>query len=288
VTLVEYGDFDCPFCRQAYTVVRELIDHFSDDLRFVFRHNPRGELHPHARIAAQAAEAAAHQGRFWKMHDRLFEATKGLEERSVIGCAEAVGLDRERFLGALHSASVAARVREDEVGGLHSGVIGSPTFFVQGVHYRDKPDFESLASAIRAALARPTRPAAPDWEPHEAPTNGDKREARPLLRRYDRPGHMDPHYQATLLRKSGHARTPDEAHAFLSRNRSTEQLAETLGEEFVDSATHGQDAEDELFNQLVPEEEGGPFVESNGKIEFANDAEPPNIPGATREPFPKT
>jgi NhaA family Na+:H+ antiporter len=153
VVLVEYGDFDCPFCVQAYSVVRELLQRFDTKLGFVFRHNPRGELHPHARLAAQAAEAAALHGQFWPMHDLLFEHPKALEEADLMGYAASLGLDREAFAKDLHAASVRARVREDEVGGLHSAVVGTPTFFVNGTHFRDKPDAETLGAAIAAALS---------------------------------------------------------------------------------------------------------------------------------------
>lgn len=153
VVLVEYGDFDCPFCVQAYSVVRDLLRRFDGQLRFVFRHNPRGEQHAHARLAAQAAEAAALHGQFWPMHDVLFEHPKALEEADLVGYAASLGLDRDTFAKELHAASVRTRVRDDEVGGLHSGVVGTPTFFINGTHFRDKPDAETLGAAIAAALA---------------------------------------------------------------------------------------------------------------------------------------
>jgi len=152
VTLVEYGDFDCPFCGEAYPVVRTLLERFDSRLRFVFRHNPRGELHPHARLAAQAAEAAALQGQFWPMHDLLFEHPGALEEPALLSYALSLKLERAAFEAALHSPDVRSRVRDDEVGGLHSGVIGTPTFFINGVHFRDKPDLETLGGAIAALI----------------------------------------------------------------------------------------------------------------------------------------
>ena len=148
VSLVEYGDFDCPFCAQAFPVVRRLLEQFPTELAFVFRHNPRGELHPHARLAAQAGEAAALQNRFWEMHDLLFEHSGTLEEVALVRYARELEVDVDRFQSDLHSAAVRERVRDDEVGGLRSGVIGTPTFFVNGAHFRDKPDFESLSRAI--------------------------------------------------------------------------------------------------------------------------------------------
>jgi protein-disulfide isomerase len=155
VTLLEYADFDCPFCTAAYPVVHELLRHFSADLRHVYRHNPRGELHHHARLAAQAAEAAALQDQFWPMHDILFEHSGALEEPDLISYATELDIDMDRFTIDLHSDAVVAGVRDDEIGGLHSGVIGTPTFFVNGSHFRDKPDFESLSRAIQAKLAAP-------------------------------------------------------------------------------------------------------------------------------------
>jgi protein-disulfide isomerase len=153
VTLVEYGDFDCPFCAQAYPVVRALERHFESALRVVFRHNPIGELHELALIAAEAAEAAALQERFWEMHDRLFEVRGDLGEPALVGHAVAIGLEKARFQADLHAAAVRARVREDEVSGLHSGVVGTPTFFIDGEHFWDQPDFATLARAIEDRLA---------------------------------------------------------------------------------------------------------------------------------------
>jgi Na+:H+ antiporter, NhaA family len=153
ITLVEYGDFDCPYCAQAYPVVRALERHFGSALRVVFRHNPIGELHEHALIAAEAAEAAALQERFWEMHDRLFEVRGDLGEAALVGHAVAIGLEKARFQADLHAATVRARVREDEVSGLHSGVVGTPTFFIDGEHFWDRPDFMTLARAIEARLA---------------------------------------------------------------------------------------------------------------------------------------
>jgi protein-disulfide isomerase len=158
-SLVEYGDFDCPFCRGAYPIVRELLSRFTADVRFVFRYNPRGDLHEHALVAARAAEAAALHGRFWEMHDRLFEHPHALTEQDMPAHAAAIGLDAAAFEVDFHSARVLERVREDEVGGLRSGVIGTPTFFVDGRHFRDKPDMPTLTQALLAAGAKEHRGA---------------------------------------------------------------------------------------------------------------------------------
>lgn len=273
VTVVEYGDFDCPFCARAYPVVKQLMQHFAAKLRFVFRHNPRGEQHAYARVAAEAAEAAGLQGNFWQMHDLLFERQKdSLEQRDLVGYARELDLDVERFTSDLRSAKVGKRVKDDEVGGLRSAVVGTPTFFVNGRHFRDKPDFETLAAAIQAELPKP-RPARASPKP---------------FRRRDGTGHLDPAYQKFLLSESGTSRSDEDDRAFIGSSRSNDALAEQLGEEFVESATSGQDDGDERFDQVVPEENGGPFVESNGAIEFADDDEPPNIDEAPPEPFPKT
>jgi protein-disulfide isomerase len=151
VTLVEYGDFGCRFCGEAHPVVTALQACFGLGLRFVFRHNPRGELHAHARLAAEASEAAALQGKFWGMQDALFAHPKALEEADLRGYAAALGLDAHTFATDLHSPAVAKRVRDDEVGGARSNIISTPTFFINGARFNDSPDFETLATAIRAA-----------------------------------------------------------------------------------------------------------------------------------------
>jgi protein-disulfide isomerase len=151
VTLVEYADFECPFCARAYPVVRELERRFPDDLRVVFRHNPIGRTHPHAHLAAQASEAAALQGKFWPMHDALFEHQDALEKRDLVERARALGLDMARFEADLESHPVTERVHADELGAVSSRVIATPTFFVNGLHYRDKPVLDDLAGAIEAA-----------------------------------------------------------------------------------------------------------------------------------------
>jgi hypothetical protein len=285
-TLVEYGDFDCPFCAQAYPVVRELLQRFDKQLCFVFRHNPRGELHPHARLAAQAAESAALQGRFWAMHDTLFEHRNALEEQALISYANQLHLNIDQFTEGLRSPAVVARVRQDEVGGLRSGVIGTPTFFINGVHFRDKPDFETLAQAIESAgrANHDVRTEAKE-KAHAQPTARAK--AMPFRRR-DGSGHLDPKYEALLLRESGRSRTPDDDRAFLNGPHSSDSLAEQLGEEFLQTATSGEYEAEDVLDQVVPEENGGPFVETSASTEFAHGTDASNIKDATREPFPKT
>jgi len=150
-TLVEYGDFGCRFCDEAYLVVKSLQAKFGPKLRFVFRHNPRGELHAHARLAAAASEAAGLQGRFWDMHDLLFAFPKELDESDLIQHAATLGLDVPRFASDLHSDAVAKHVRDDEVGGVHSNIITTPTFFINGMRFDGTPDLETLSMAILSA-----------------------------------------------------------------------------------------------------------------------------------------
>ncbi len=151
VTLIEYGDFECPFCVRAEPVVRALLKRFDGDLRFIFRHNPRDYDHPHAHQAAEAAEAAAEHGKFWEMHDLLFTHSSALEKKDLISYAKELGLDVAEFTAALDSRAHHDRVHHDELSGVQSRVLSTPTFFINGVHFRDKPDLETLASAIEAA-----------------------------------------------------------------------------------------------------------------------------------------
>jgi protein-disulfide isomerase len=152
VTLLEYGDFACLFCARAFPVVQELLLRYRTTLRFVFRHNPRGDLHEGARLAAHAVEAAGKQGKFWAMHDLLFERREPFSAQRLEGYATLLELDAERFRRDLASHEIAHRVREDEIGGLRSGVVGTPTFFINGRHFRDKPDLETLFVAIGFSL----------------------------------------------------------------------------------------------------------------------------------------
>lgn len=153
VTLVEYGDFQCPYCGEAYAVVRELQERFGAQLRFVFRHMPLADLHPRAPFAAEAAEAAAAQERFWEMHDRLFEHRLELSDSDLRTHAEAVGVaDSERFDGDLRDGVHAARVEEDYRSGAESGVPSTPRFFVNGVIHLGSASYGELAEAIDAEL----------------------------------------------------------------------------------------------------------------------------------------
>jgi protein-disulfide isomerase len=150
VTLLEYGDYQCPFCGAAHLVLKQLFQIAGDELRFAFRHFPLTQIHPLAQQAAEAAEAAAQQGRFWEMHEQLFEHQDRLGARDLLGYAEAIGLDIDRFLADLEGHVHAARVREDFVSGVRSGVNGTPTFFVNGVRHNGGYDLASLLAAVRS------------------------------------------------------------------------------------------------------------------------------------------
>ncbi len=153
VTVVEYGDFECPYCGQAEPAVRELLRDFGD-IRYVWRHLPLNDVHPHAQLAAEAAEAAGKQGAFWEMHDRLFDHQDALTARDLIAHAGALGLDTERFAADLRKHAGAAHVSEDVDSADLSGVSGTPTFFVNGRRHYGAYDIGSLSKAVKLALAR--------------------------------------------------------------------------------------------------------------------------------------
>jgi Na+/H+ antiporter NhaA len=151
VVLVEYGDYECPYCGMAEPVVRELLEDFGDGLAYVFRHYPLTDVHPHAAQAAEAAEAAAAQGSFWEMHDLLFANQAALEPADLHHYAAALGLDVERFTDGLREGHYARRVAEDAESGDRSGVAGTPTFFINGRRHYGAYDLATLSSAVRAA-----------------------------------------------------------------------------------------------------------------------------------------
>jgi len=154
VTLVEYGDFQCPPCRQADGVVRELLQVFGDDLRLVWRHLPSPHFHPDARLAAEAAEAAAVQGAFWELHDTLLAHQQELRPLDLVRYAKDVELDLEPFREALTRHRYAGRVAEDIATAEASGVTGTPTFFINGKRHDGAYDIDTLASALRDAGAQ--------------------------------------------------------------------------------------------------------------------------------------
>jgi protein-disulfide isomerase len=135
VTLVEYGDYECPYCGMASPIVKRAQQDLGNRLRFVFRNFPLAESHPHARLAAQAAEAAGAQEKFWEMHDMLFEHQDALEAEDLVGYAKSLGLDVQQFTRELEAGTYEKRVRDDFRSGVRSGVNGTPTFFVNGSRY---------------------------------------------------------------------------------------------------------------------------------------------------------
>jgi protein-disulfide isomerase len=153
VTLVEYGDYECPYCGAAYPIVKEVQTRMGDRLRFVFRNFPIVTTHPRAELAAAAAEAAAAQGQFWPMHDLLYENQRRLGDRDLRSYAEQLGLDVERFDAEMAEHVHAARVREDFMSGVRSGVNGTPTFYVDGVRHDGSYDLETLLAALEGATS---------------------------------------------------------------------------------------------------------------------------------------
>ena len=154
--LLMYGDFQCPYCTAAQGSVRRVRDRLGDELRFAFRHFPIEELHPDARRAAEASEAAAAQGAFWAMHDALYASGGRLHEDEIVATAAALGLDAERLRAELRAGTHAARVERDLSSGRRSGVIGTPGFFVNGALHEDAWDAGSLIAALTAGLREDT------------------------------------------------------------------------------------------------------------------------------------
>jgi protein-disulfide isomerase len=149
VTLLEYGDYECPYCGQAEVVIRSLLESFGDDLRYVWRHLPLSDVHSRAQMAAEAAEAAGAQGAFWEMHDRLIE-----DEGQLRRYPEELGLDAERFWEEVRRREYAPRVAEDVASADASGVTGTPSFFINGRRHQGAYDADTLAAEVRAARGR--------------------------------------------------------------------------------------------------------------------------------------
>jgi protein-disulfide isomerase len=151
VTLVEYGDYECPYCGAAYPIVKELQARTDGRLRFVFRNFPITTSHPHAEHAAEAAEAAAAQGRFWEMHDHLYEHQRQLEDADLHEYAQQLGLDVGTFDREFAGHVYAERVREDFMSGVRSGVNGTPTFYINGTRHDGSYEFDTLLAAVERA-----------------------------------------------------------------------------------------------------------------------------------------
>jgi len=151
LTLVEYGDYECPYCLNALPLIQAVRERLGDRMRFVFRHFPQNTVHPNAGVAAQAAEAAAAQGKFWDMHAQLFAHQADLADIDLTHLALRIGLEVYRFQGQLASEDYAPIVRQQFLSGLHSGVNGTPTFFINGVRYDGPHELEPLVAAMEAA-----------------------------------------------------------------------------------------------------------------------------------------
>jgi protein-disulfide isomerase len=152
VTLVEYGDYECVHCGAAHPVVATLMARFADNVRFVFRHFPLSEIHPHAEPAAETAEFAGASGRFWQVHDSLFRNQVLLGPQLLLAIIGGLGLSKELLREALDSRRFADKVGQDFLGGVRSGVNGTPTFFINGVRHDGSFDLPSLAAAINAVV----------------------------------------------------------------------------------------------------------------------------------------
>ena len=151
VTLVEYGDFECPYCGRAYPIVKELRERMGDTMRFVFRNFPLTEIHPHAALAAQAAEAAGERGKFWEMHDLLFENQKALDLAHLVSYGNRLEMDPVALGEALERGAFEPRVQEDFMSGVRSGVNGTPTFFINGARHDGIWELPYLTAAVEAA-----------------------------------------------------------------------------------------------------------------------------------------
>jgi protein-disulfide isomerase len=151
VTLVEYGDFQCPYCGAAHLILREVQETMRDRLRFVFRHFPLTQIHPFAEPAAEATESAGAQGKFWEMHNVLFENQDLLDERNLAVFAEQLGLDTGRFARDLQNHTYHERVRQDFSSGVRSGVNGTPAFFINGFRYDGSWELGPLLAALQEA-----------------------------------------------------------------------------------------------------------------------------------------
>ncbi len=154
VTMVEYGDFECPNCKQAAPAVKLLLERFAGRMRLTFRHFPLEDVHPHAMHAAQAAESAGGQGKFWQMHDLLFDNQRHLKLPQLRSYAERLELDMVRYTAEVDDEVYLQRIREHIDGGARSGVRATPTFFINGVLHDASYGLQSLAEGVEAALRR--------------------------------------------------------------------------------------------------------------------------------------
>jgi protein-disulfide isomerase len=154
LTLIEYGDYECPFCIKAFPIIEKIRAQFGDKVRLVYRHVPKSRAQAFAKQAAEAAEFAASQGLFWEMHQALFSNPDWREVEQLIAAAKSIGLDPEACRKALAERTFAERVREITVESVRAGIIGTPTLFINGARYEDRIEEEPLTRAIEAALSK--------------------------------------------------------------------------------------------------------------------------------------
>lgn len=152
LTLVQYGDYECPYCGMAYLIVKQVQRHFGAKLRFIFRNFPIPEAHPHALSAAQAAEFAAAHARFWQMHDLLYENQANLGLELYLALAEKLELSATAMQSALEQGSYRQRIEADVLGGERSGVIGTPTYFINGRRHEASYEYDALVTSLNRAL----------------------------------------------------------------------------------------------------------------------------------------
>src|SRR5258706_4975631 len=156
LTLVEFGDYQCPYCGAVYSEWKRVQKSFGKKLRFVFRNFPLTQAHPYALVAGEAAEAAALQGKFWEMHDLIYENQDSLEPDILPSWAAQAGLDLEKFGMAIRQGEPARRIKEDRRSAIASGVNGTPSFFIDGVRHDGTPDYDSLSAALKERLSEVT------------------------------------------------------------------------------------------------------------------------------------
>jgi protein-disulfide isomerase len=149
ISIVEYGDYECPYTGMAYPIVKEIINKFNNKVYLVFRNFPLNDIHPHAQLAAEAAEVAAAQDKFWQMHDYLFEHQKALDDSHLLQYAEKLGLDINKFKKEVSGHTYAPLIEESLKSGIDSGVEGTPTFFVNGERYEDSWDLDTFSNFLK-------------------------------------------------------------------------------------------------------------------------------------------
>jgi protein-disulfide isomerase len=152
IELVEYGDYECPYCGRAYPIVKDIKQQLGSDIKFVFRNFPLTKIHPNAFPAAVATEAAGLQGKFWEMHDMVFENQKALNEERILLFADKLGLDTERFQNDLQQEALTHKVEQDFESGIRSGVNRTPTFFINGKKYEGEWGDQQLLQYLKSVL----------------------------------------------------------------------------------------------------------------------------------------